>query len=261
MADDDAVTTPPTTPGLAGKRALVTGAAGEIGAEITRHLIRSGVDAVGFDLHWSAGFDEFDTVTGDVTDLTDLQGAVDVLDRRGGIDICIANAGVLAVEAWDATMPDQWRAVMDVNALGVLLTFQAAAASMRRMGRRGRLIAAASAAGIRPDAYSTAYCASKAAVISIVASAAQSLAPYGITVNAVAPGEIETGMHRAAVQRFADLTQSTPSTVKEDMVSGLPLRRMGSPAEVAAAYAFLASDHAGYLTGHTLVVDGGRLLP
>jgi NAD(P)-dependent dehydrogenase (short-subunit alcohol dehydrogenase family) len=177
----------------------------------------------------------------DVTSPEDLARAFAV--ARDGLDICVANAGVFTEGAsFVDSDPDVWAKVINVNLLAVLATLHHAARIMVSQGRGGRLIVTSSTAGLRGEARMPAYSASKAGVIAVVQALAAELAADRITVNAVAPGPIDTPMHRRAASAGS--------------CGGI----LGQPDAVAAAIAFLASPESGHITGQTLVVDGGELL-
>jgi len=196
----------------------------------------------------------------DVTDPKAVASAAEQAAQGQGLDICVANAGVYHFHDFLSDDAASWESVIRVNLQGVLITFQAAARQMVAQGRGGRLIATASVAGIRGEMGASAYCASKAGVIAVVQSLAIELAPYGILVNAIAPGETDT--HPSQDSRT---TWSPPNSLSPTLRPFLekrffPTGRRGEPDDIAAAIAFLASDDARYITGATLVVDGGQIL-
>jgi NAD(P)-dependent dehydrogenase (short-subunit alcohol dehydrogenase family) len=234
---------------LAGRRALVTGAATGIGAATVARLRADGAEVVGVD----AALD-FAGLVADVTDPGQVAAAV---ASAGELDICVANAGVSLMEPFLQGSLESWRRVVEVNLLGVMLTFQAAAAAMPR---GGRLLATASIAGLHGEPSAAAYCASKAGVIALVRTLSIELAPLAITVNAVAPGQIETAMNRRDLDRVAEREGRSPEELlREHLEARVPLRRMGTPEEVAALFAFLAGPDAGYITGEVIRIDGGEL--
>ncbi len=162
-----------------------------------------------------------------------------------GLDILVNNAGIFSGMRLDACTDEEWRRLLDVNLTGVFFCTRSAAPIMREQ-RRGAIVNIASIAGKIPGILAgTAYCASKAGVISLTKSAAMDLASYGVRVNAVAPGIIDTDM----------TAHYTP-----DVITQIPLGRKGTPGEVAACALFLASDEASHVTGEILDVNAGMLM-
>jgi NAD(P)-dependent dehydrogenase (short-subunit alcohol dehydrogenase family) len=236
---------------LAGRRALVTGAAGGIGAAVVRELQLAGARVVGVDA--SASYDGF---VGDVSDPGDMAAAV---AAAGELDICVANAGISLMEPLLDGDPGRWRAVLEVNLIGVLVTFQAAARAMAAHGRGGRLLAVSSVAGLRGESGTAAYAASKAGVIGLVKALAVELADHGITVNGVAPGQIDTAMHRRDLDVLGRrIGRPSADLLREHLERRVPARRRGLPEEVAAVLTFLASDAAAYVNGEIVRIDGGE---
>jgi len=246
---------------LEGKTAVVTGGAAGIGRATALRLAAEGADVLVIDR--AAPAEPFPdgmlVAEGDVTDAASLATAMSLLGD--GPDICVANAGISLVEDFVAGDLDAWRRVLDVNLLGVMVTFQVAARRMIAAGRGGRLLATSSLAGIRGEPTIAAYCASKAAVIAVVKTLAVELAPHRITVNAVAPGQIDTDMNARDVVATAEAEGRSPDEIREELIrTRVPLGRMGAPHEVGALFAFLASDDAAFVTGETVRIDGAELL-
>ena len=186
----------------------------------------------------------------DVVDPASVRRAVEaVLERHGTIDVLVNNAGV-NVEGQVAELTwEGWRRCMDVNAGGVFLVSQAVAEVMKRAGR-GRILNAASFAAIVPSVGSAAYAASKAAVVQFTRVLASELGPWGITVNAYAPGMVPTAMNG-----FAEMAPQD----QDRLLDTLSLRRWESADDVADLLIFLASDAASYVTGTLVDVSGGKL--
>lgn len=163
----------------------------------------------------------------------------------GGVDILVNNAGItrdnLAVRMSEA----EFDAVLDTNLKGAFFCMKLAGKLMMKK-RRGRIVSISSISGVRGNAGQINYCAAKAGIIGMTKSLARELSSRGVTVNAVAPGYIDT-----------DMTAVLPEKVKEAVLAQVPLGRMGSPEDIAEAVAFLASDKAGYITGQVIQVDGG----
>jgi meso-butanediol dehydrogenase/(S,S)-butanediol dehydrogenase/diacetyl reductase len=241
--------------GLKDKRVLITGGAGGIGAVTAQRFIEEGSRVAVIDHDEKAGerlqFDlpALETIIyADVADPTSVAQAFDKLDRQmGGLDILINNAGISIRQPFMGITPQQWRSVLSVNLDGIFYVAQQAA---RRMlaGAGGVILNMGSSNGLVGYHYYADYNASKAGVIELTRSMALELAPT-IRVNAVCPGFIMTPMQEA---------EYTPEMrrVFEDKV---PLRRLGSPKDVAALFAFLASNEASYITGQYFVIDGGEI--
>ncbi len=249
---------------LRGRSAIVTGAAGGIGAAIVARLVAEQAFVVAVDRHVPeenhalAGQQRW--VQADVADAKGMERATAIACDAAPLAVCVANAGVLLIEQLLDGARDRWEQVLQVNVLGVMTTFQAAAKAMVIAGSGGRLIATASVAGLRGEAGSSAYSASKAAVVNIVQSVALELACHRITVNAIAPGEVDTSMHREAMERLGAAEGISAEALRGRIVEQIPLQRMAAAEDVAGVVGFLASSAAEYLTGLTIRVDGGQLL-
>ncbi len=239
---------------LDGKTALITGASGGIGGEIARALVTQGA-VVGL-----AGrrLDALETLRADigghalVGDLSTSEGCEklisDANEALGQIDILVNNAGLTRDGLAMRMKDDDWSAVIDVNLTGTFRLIRSAIKGMMKR-RSGRIINMASVVGVMGNAGQANYAASKGGMIAMSKALAGELAPRGVTVNCVAPGFVETAM-----------TADLPEKVKETMLTNIPTGRMGRPAEIAAAVAFLASDEASYLTGTCINVNGGMLM-
>lgn len=237
---------------------LVTGAASGIG-RATAHLFADAgarvlaVDISGEVEETAAGHERIIAMRGDAghePDVVAMIAATTSFD--GGIDVICANAGVSggSEDLFEQSASD-WEALLRVNLIGPFLAIKHGARAMIDAGRGGAIVCTASVAGLRAGAGGPSYSASKAGVINLVQTAAQRLAGTGIRVNAVCPGLVETGMTQAIYERAR-------ARHREGLIGQLnPLRRGGSPGEIASAIAFLASDAAGYVNGHALVVDAG----
>ncbi|HIY25236.1 MAG TPA: SDR family oxidoreductase [Candidatus Brachybacterium merdigallinarum] len=246
---------------LRDKVVIVTGAARGIGAQIAQRFAAEGAKVTAFDLAFpeadetgAAGApgagQSVEQVTCNVADPESVRAAVDqVAARHGGIDVLINNAGINVVGDVADVPWERWKTCFDVNVGGVFLMSQAVAEHMKQ-ARSGRIINAASFAAIIPSVGSAAYAASKAAVVSLTRVHASELGPYGITVNAYAPGMVPTAMNG-----FAEM----PQEQQDRLLDTLSLRRWESADDVANLLIFLASDQAAYITGTLHDVSGGKL--
>jgi 3alpha(or 20beta)-hydroxysteroid dehydrogenase len=241
---------------LEGKVAIITGAAGGIGAASARRFAREGASLLLTDAHASGAQQLAQEIGGgassrahDVASEADWQAVVaSALQTHGRIDILLNNAGVFLVAPLADTSLEDFRRVIDVNAVGVFLGMRAVAPSMVER-RAGSIVNVSSVAGLGGSPYLTAYAASKWAVRGMTKVLAKELAPHGVRVNSLHPGQIDTDMN--ARQR-----EKTPELV-ERLVRAIPMRRIGTPDEVADAALYLACDESVYVTGSELVVDGG----
>ena len=238
-----------------GKVAIVTGAARGIGKAIAERLWQEGANVVLADIDpdaAKAAAAEFDpdggrtaVVAVDVAQSGDVHTMVDsVVSVHGRIDILVNNAGIMDRMAFLEMTPEFWDRVTGINLRGAFLCGQAVARQMVAQGDGGRIVNVASNSGIFGGRGRAAYGASKAGLINLTQTMAIELAEYGINVNAVAPGPTKTGPH---------IPDEPWPTVKARM----PLARFGRPEEIAAVAAFLASDEASFVTGHTYAADGG----
>jgi NAD(P)-dependent dehydrogenase (short-subunit alcohol dehydrogenase family) len=249
---------------------LVTGAAGDLGRAIAEHLAGGGRRLVLADLPASAAAleDTAASCRGLGADVRTLEFDVTedvsaLIAEAGPLDGLVNNAGYQGVFAPTPTYPlDDARRVLEINVLGVMNVLVAVAGAMIAAGRQGSIVNVASMAGVSGAPNMPAYSASKAAVIGLTKAAAKDLAPHGIRVNAVSPGfigpgkmwETQVGAQAAvASPYYAD----DPAAVARQMIEMVPLRRYGSPGEVAAVVAFLLSDAASYLTGANIEIAGG----
>jgi len=236
-----------------GRKALVTGGASGIGAAISRRLAAEGAEVTIGDLN----LDGARKVAGEISaeavelDVTDLDSARAAVESTGTLDILVNNAGTDEFGFFAETTPEQWEKVISVNLRGVLNCTHAALPGMQDAGY-GRMVNIASEAGRIGSKGSAVYSAAKAGVIGFTKVMAREGARFGINANAIAPGPIETPLLLQALE-FGEIGEK----IIENMKAGTQLRRMGSPDEVAAAVAFLASEDASYVTGETLGVSGG----
>lgn len=254
---------------LESKVAIVTGAASGMGAAMARGYAREGAHVVVADLDETAAGQVADDISGDHA--RSLPFAVDVRDPAGTralvqhtvaefgrVDILVNNAGVgLIKPVWETT-PEEWDRIFDVNVKGLFFCAQAALEPMRAQGS-GKIINLASIAGRRGEALVSAYCASKAAVISITQSLALAAAPHGINVNAMAPGVVDTPYWKQVDRQFGELLGKQPGQHFRDVADTIPLGRAEQPADVVPLAVFLAGSGSDYITGQTYNVDGGMV--
>ena len=228
--------------GLAGKRVVVTGGTSGIGEATCRRFREEGARVLSLALD-----DGEDNVVCDVADAAQVEAAFARADELlGGVDVLVANAGISIRKPFLEIREEDWRRVLDVNLTGVFLCAQQAARRMVEAGG-GTILMTASTNGLAGHPFYADYNASKAGVILLARTLARELAP-SVRVNAVCPGYVLTPMQRA------EYTDEMLAAVDE----GIPLRRHAQPEEVAALFAFLASDDAAYLTGAVVNVDGGE---
>jgi NAD(P)-dependent dehydrogenase (short-subunit alcohol dehydrogenase family) len=250
MPDDASPEARDVQPRFDGKRAFVTGSAGGIGSAVVERLAGEGARVVGFDLLETPSATL--GIVGDVADEEDVRRAVDrAVQELGGLDIVVANAATQLVDG-DARVDrldvDIWRRTFDVNLTGVFLTVKHGARALLATGG-GAIVCTGSAAGHYGLAAGLdAYSASKAGIGGLVRVLAADYGADGIRVNAVIPGLTDTPMN--------DWWRHDAEQVR-DALRAVPLGRVGTPGEVAAVIAFLASDDASYVTGALWAVDGG----
>ncbi len=245
--------------GFAGKVALITGGARGIGRAIAEELAAGGATLAIVDVlkevaeATAADFRgrgvTAEAFVANVANLADVERLFDeALARFGQIDILINNAGITRDNLIMRMKEDEWDAVIAVNLKGTFNCIKAASRPMLK-ARSGRIVNIASVVGVMGNAGQANYSASKAGVIGLTKTAAKELASRGITVNAVAPGYIQT-----------EMTGKLSEAAREAFLTVIPLARAGTPADVARAVRFLCSDDAAYITGQVLHVDGGMVM-
>jgi 3-oxoacyl-[acyl-carrier protein] reductase len=243
---------------LSGKVALVTGASRGIGRAIAKRLGEQGAIVIAAARSDHAGDTAreiaaaghtAEAVSLDVTDgaaVEKLPG--EIIGRHGRLDIVVSNAGIARDQLVMRMKREDWDAVLATNLTATFLLAQAAMRPMLKQ-RGGRIVAISSVVGQMGNAGQTNYAASKAGLIGFAKALAREVASRAITVNVVAPGMVETDMTRAVNEK-----------TKGELAGQIPLGRLGSVDDVAAAVCFLASDEASYITGHVLAVNGGMYM-
>jgi NAD(P)-dependent dehydrogenase (short-subunit alcohol dehydrogenase family) len=230
--------------GLDGRVALVTGAAGGIGGAIVETLLEQGARVVAADLAEPAINRAF-PIAMDVADEAAVDRGFTTIERElGAVQVLVLNAGVFVIEDFEELSLRSWQRTIDINLSGAFLCARRALPAMRQAGW-GRVVAIGSSAGKTGGSKAmAAYAASKAGVMALAKSIASEYAKYGVTANALAPSLIDTPM-------LAGIA---------DLASRIPVGRLGRPQDVADLVTFLASDHAGYITGEVVDVNGGFLI-
>ncbi|WP_353643618.1 L-iditol 2-dehydrogenase [Mesorhizobium sp. WSM2239] len=251
---------------LAGKSALITGAARGIGRAFAEAYVREGATVCIGDINLDAAMKAADeigeaayAVSLDVTDLSSIDAAVKAVENRaGGLDILINNAALFDAAPIVEIAKASYDRLFSVNVAGTLFMMQAAARSMIAAGRGGKIINMASQAGRRGEALVAVYCATKAAVISLTQSAGLDLIKHGINVNAIAPGVVD-GEHWDGVDALFAKYENRPRGEKKRLVGeAVPFGRMGRAEDLTGMAVFLASAEAEYIVAQTYNVDGGN---
>ncbi|MEM5582689.1 L-iditol 2-dehydrogenase [Roseibium sp. AS2] len=251
---------------LDGKSALITGAARGIGKAFAARYAAEGATVAIADINL-AGAEQAATEIGsnayavalDVTDQASIDAAIATVEQTaGGLDILINNAALFDLAPTVEISRESWSRLFDINVGGTLFMLQAAAKSMIRRGRGGRIINMASQAGRRGEALVGVYCATKAAVISLTQSAGLDLIRHGINVNAISPGVVD-GDHWDGVDAlFARYEGLPPGEKKAAVGAAVPFGRMGTADDLTGMAVFLASPDADYIVAQTYNVDGGN---
>jgi 3-oxoacyl-[acyl-carrier protein] reductase len=245
---------------LSGKVALVTGGSRGLGRAIVLRLAQQGADACFSYRGNEAAAQEVVglveglgrralALQGDVSDPAAAEQVVaGAVAAFGRVDILVNNAGITRDDLMMRMSIDAWRQVIDTNLSGAFYTTKAVLRPMLK-ARRGRIINVSSVSGQAGNAGQANYSAAKAGLIGLTKATAREVASRGITANAVAPGFVLT-----------ELTQGLPENIQQGIRDATPLGRFGTPEEISAAVAFLASDEASYITGQVLAVDGGLVM-
>jgi len=245
---------------LQGKNALVTGGSRGIGKAIALELAKQGANvAINFTSNEAKALEVVNeiekfgvqalSIKGNVTDITEVESMIETFNENfDTMDILVNNAGITKDNLLIRMKEEDWDGVMDVNLKGVFLTTKAVARKMMKQ-KKGKIINLSSVVGVMGNPGQGNYCASKAGVIGFTKSIAKELGGKNITVNAIAPGFIET-----------DMTEVLSDKAKEAMLGSVPLKRAGKPEDVARLVSFLSSEDADYITGQVIHVDGGMVM-
>jgi len=243
---------------LEGEIALVTGASRGIGKAIAEHLAAMGATVIGT-ATTEGGADNISAYLRDcggrgmclnVTDADSVAAVIKAIgDEFGAVSILVNNAGITRDNLLMMMKEDQWQDIIDTNLTSIYRLSKAVLRSMMK-ARKGRIINIASVVGLTGNPGQTNYSATKAGMLGFSKSLAREIGSRNITVNCVAPGFIDT-----------DMTRELPEEQRDALINQIPLNRLGDPADIAAAVAFLASPAAAYITGETINVNGGMYMP
>jgi 3-oxoacyl-[acyl-carrier protein] reductase len=242
---------------LENKKALITGAYRGIGKVIADLFIAEGAEIWGLDYKTpedlsdrvSAANGKLHWITADLSELAGVEGVIEAAIKESeGFDIAVNNAGITKDNLSFRMSLEEWQKVLDINLSAAFIIARTVGRDMIRK-RTGSIINMASVVGIHGNGGQANYSASKAGLIGVTKSLAQETASRNVRVNALAPGYIAT-----------DMTAVLPDKVKDIMLDKIPLKRMGTPQDIAAAALFLASDDSSYITGQVLPVDGGMFI-
>jgi 3-oxoacyl-[acyl-carrier protein] reductase len=240
------------------KKAFITGASRGIGRAITKLFLTEGAEVWALSTKEPEDFSVFGSsedierlhwITADLSNLETTEASTEkALKESGGFDILVNNAGITKDGLSFRMSIEDFRKVLDVNLTAAFVIARTAAREMIRK-RAGSIINMSSVVGIHGNGGQANYAASKAGLIGLTKSLARETASRGVRVNAIAPGFIDT-----------DMTAVLPEKVKEAMLEQIPLKRLGTPEDIARAVLFLASDASAYITGQVLAVDGGMFI-
>ncbi|HTC69658.1 MAG TPA: SDR family NAD(P)-dependent oxidoreductase [Acidothermaceae bacterium] len=234
---------------LDSKVAIVTGAASGIGKAIAEKFVSEGAYVVGADIAdvtLTAQTQRYESVQCDITHESDVERLIAAAESVGSLNILVNCAGVSTKVPIDEMPAAEWQRILDVNLNGAAFGIKYAVRAMKRAGSGSIVNIASVAAFSTTSLYNTVYAASKGAIVSLTRALVYELSPHGIRINAVSPGLVDTPILR-----------SHGAAGVQERIDRVPLGRLGTPEEMAAVVAFLASDAASYITGQTIIVDGG----
>jgi 3-oxoacyl-[acyl-carrier protein] reductase len=243
--------------GLEGKKALVTGASRGIGRAVAEKFLAEGAEVWGLGTRDPADLEDRISLAGgrlhwlsaDLGDLAQVERIIETLIKEAdGFDILVNNAGITRDNLSFRMSLEDWQKVLDVNLSAAFLAARTVGRDMIRR-KKGSIINMSSVVGLHGNGGQANYAASKAGLIGLTKSLAQETASRGIRVNAIAPGFIAS-----------DMTGALPEAAREKLLDHIPLKRAGTPGDVAEAALFLASDGSAYITGQILAVDGGMFI-
>lgn len=255
---------------ISGKVAFITGAGQGIGEAIALRLAEDGFAIAVADMNSTSAQSVADKIVAaggkatvvkvNVADRDSVFAAVEkAAEELGGLDVVVNNAGVAPITPIEDITAETYRHAFDINVGGVLWGIQAAVNTFKALGHGGKIISAASQAGHVGNPELAVYSGTKFAVRGITQSAARDLAGLGITVNAYAPGIVNTPMMQKVAQDVADNAGETFDWGMEQFVKNITLKRMSEASDVAAVVSFLAGPDSDYITGQSIVVDGGMV--
>ncbi len=244
---------------LDNKNAIVTGSARGIGKAIAMKLAGEGANIVIVDVNLESAQETSGEIAAigrksfalkvDVSNFGEMEALINkTKDEWGSVDILVNNAGITKDNLILKMTPEDYDMVININLKGVFNGIKSVYPVMMKQ-RKGKIVSIASVIGLIGNAGQANYASSKAGVIALTKTAAKELAGRNVTVNAVAPGYIQTAM-----------TDKLPGNIKEEMLKLIPLKRMGLPEDVAKAVLFLSSEDSDYITGQTITVDGGMVM-
>jgi len=249
---------PRTSLRFSGKHVLITGGARGIGFEVAKHFIKEGALLTLFDVHTEnlqiaqAELQKIGTVYMAVVDISQkkqVTEAIEIAEKNAPIDILINNAGIALESSFLTIEEDEWRTIIDINLTGMFFVAQAVCKKMAARNK-GVVVNMGSKNSLDGEAGYAHYNASKGGVVMLTKTMALELAQFGIRVNAVCPGYIQTPM---------SMEIDSPEFVKNFVDRYIPMNRTGKVEDIAPAFLFLASEESSFMTGQTIIIDGGQL--